>query len=577
MSLLLAGSLCLLPFLVPYHQQPVLSFFPEWLAAALGTAAALPLLAGRKLPGASLPAPGRWLLAFALFLLIQAAVGTPVYIQLPVLAALYVLYAVLMIWLGAQLVAALGLERVATVLATFVLAGALANALAGVIQFHGRPALLQDIVADLHGARAYGNIAQANLYADYLALGEGALLYLWVRARVRTGYALGALALLVVGSALTSSRGVALYALWYAAFAFFAVGAHDPVETRRLRFAACVVAVAALAAYFAVPWASAVFQLGAHFDRPVPASGEYADPRVGAFLLALRSFAAAPLLGTGIGGFAGTAFELGLDPSLTRSGEVWTSPHNLPLHLLAETGLVGAVLGLGGLLAWAGRLFRRYRAEPQLELWWCAAATGIVLIHSAIEFPLWSAHFLGVTALLIGASASSKGPSASDSSVARVGVVAICIALSLTLGALLRDYVRLDVTRITGTSVTLAPPEQAQRDAATMRELAHGLLGPVAERWSVLGARLDRVDLAGKLAMSGRVARSWPDNASVVRRAALLALAQDATAGRSLLARALRTFPQRREATILILRQALPADPAAIGPLLALARAEAPE
>jgi len=39
-ALLLAGTMCLLPFLVPYHQQPVLSFFPEWLAAALGAAAA---------------------------------------------------------------------------------------------------------------------------------------------------------------------------------------------------------------------------------------------------------------------------------------------------------------------------------------------------------------------------------------------------------------------------------------------------------------------------------------------------------------------------------------------------------
>ena len=40
-GLLLAGSLFLLPFLIPYHQQPVLSFFPEWLAAALGIAATL--------------------------------------------------------------------------------------------------------------------------------------------------------------------------------------------------------------------------------------------------------------------------------------------------------------------------------------------------------------------------------------------------------------------------------------------------------------------------------------------------------------------------------------------------------
>ena len=41
-SLLLAGSLCLLPFLLPYPQP----FLAEWLAAALGVAAVLTALAG---------------------------------------------------------------------------------------------------------------------------------------------------------------------------------------------------------------------------------------------------------------------------------------------------------------------------------------------------------------------------------------------------------------------------------------------------------------------------------------------------------------------------------------------------
>src|SRR2546430_4341010 len=53
MSLMLAGSLCLLPFLLPYHQQPIPSFFPEWLAAALGIAAALTLLVGRGVTAVS--------------------------------------------------------------------------------------------------------------------------------------------------------------------------------------------------------------------------------------------------------------------------------------------------------------------------------------------------------------------------------------------------------------------------------------------------------------------------------------------------------------------------------------------
>jgi len=578
MSLLLAGSLCLLPFLLPYHQQPILSFFPEWLAVALGIAAALTTLLARGVPAVSSPVPAGWLIAFAAFLAAQAAIGGHAYSQLPLLAALYVLYAVLMIWLGAQLTAAFGIERVVTVLAAFLLVGALANSLAGVIQFYGRPRLLVDVIAELRGSgRAYGNIAQANLYANYLALGVGALLFLWIRARVRTAYALAALALLLLGSSLSGSRGALLYAFWYAALGLLATRVRDSEEARRMKFAACGVAVLALAAHFAVPWLNDLLHLDPSgertLDRILASPGENLEPRLQAWLVALRAFAGAPLAGVGIGEFAGAAFELGLDPSLTRIGEVWTSPHNLPLHLLAETGLVGAVLVLGGLCVWGWQAARCYGTDREVASWWILAAIGIEMIHSLTEFPLWSAHFLGVTALLMGAGAGLATGSPAVSRTGWIAPAAICASLSFALAIALRDYMRLDVTRITGTSVTLTAPAQARRDAETMRELTHGLMAPLAELWIVLGVPLDRSDLAGKLAMSRRVVRYWPAHAVVARRAVFLALDGEGEKARSLLARALETFPHRLDATLLILKQARAADPGAIEPLLAMAKA----
>jgi len=580
MSLLLAGGLCLLPFLVPYHQQPIPSFFPEWLAAALGVAAALSLLAGRGVAVVSFvssPVPARWLIAFAVFLAVQAVSGGRVYSQLPLLAALYVLYAVLTIWFGAQLTAALGIERVATVLAAFLLAGALANSLAGVIQFYGRPKLLEDVIAELHGYRAYGNIAQPNLYANYLALGEGALLFLWARARVRTAYALPALAILLLGSALSGSRGALLYALWYAALGVVAARVQDKAEARRLRFAAYAVAVATLSAYFAVPWLDDALRLGppgeGTLERILVSPGEHAEPRRQAWLIALRVFIGAPLAGVGAGEFAGAAFESGLDPSLTRLGEVWTSPHNLPLHLLAETGLVGTMLVLGGLSVWGWQAARRYWTDRRVESWWIIAAFGIEMIHSLTEFPLWNAHFLGLTALLMGAGAGLETRPLAVSRTAWIAPAAACAALSVILGVTLRDYVRLDMTRISGTMLTLTVATQAREDAVTMRELTHGPLAPLAELWIAIGAPLDRTNLASKLAMSERVARYWPAHAVVARRAVFLAFDGKAENARNLLARALETFPHRLDATILILEQARAADPDAIEPLLAMARA----
>src|SRR5882762_2369280 len=580
MSLLLAGCLCLLPFLLPYHQQPIPSFFPEWLAAALGIAAALTLLVGRGVAAASfvpLPVPARWLIAFAVFLAVRAVGGGGPYSQLPLVAALYVLYAVLAIWLGGRLTAALGIERVATVLAAFLLAGALANSLAGVIQFYGRPKLLEDFVAELHGNRAYGNIAQPNLYANYLALGEGALLFLWARTRVRTAYALPALAILLLGSALSGSRGALLYALWYAGLGVVAARIQNGAEERRLRFAAYAVAAASLSAYFAVPWLNDALRLGppgeGTLERILTPLGEHAEPRVQAWLIALRVFVGAPLAGVGLGEFAGAAFESGLDPSLTRLGEVWTSPHNLPLHLLAETGLVGTVLVLVGLSVWGWQAARRYWTDGQVVSWWIIAAFGIEMIHSLTEFPLWNAHFLGVTALLMGAGARLETRSLAVSRTGWIVPAAACVALSVILGVTLRDYVRLDTTRISGTTLTLTPAAQARQDAETMRELTHGPMAPLAELWMLIGAPLDRSKLADKLAMSGRVARYWPANAVVARRAVFLALGGEAEKARSLLARALETFPHQVNATILILEQARTADPGAVEPLLVMARA----
>jgi Virulence factor membrane-bound polymerase, C-terminal/O-Antigen ligase len=571
-TLLLAGALCVLPFLLPYNQL----FEAEWLAAALGTAAALAALA---VPGASvlsLPAPARWLLAFALFLGVQTAFVHPVYAQVPLLAALYVLYAALLIWLGAQLAATNGLERAATLLAACLLAGGLANAASGVIQFYGTPALLQDAVAELlYPFRAYGNIAQPNLYANYLALGGTALLFLWLRRNLRTGFALAAAMLLAWGFALSGSRTVLLYVLWYGLLGLLARKVQSGSDGRRLSSAAFALAAVVLVLYAAVPWLNTALKLSSAandaLDRMLPASVE-GEPRWQMWLLAWHVFTNAPLFGVGIGEFAGAAFRSGLSPNLTRFGQVWTSAHNLPLQLLAETGVLGAFLALGAVCTWCWQAGRRYVAGAQAAMWWIIAAVGIELIHSMVEFPLWSAHFLGVTALLMGLATQPGTTSKAGSRLTWTVAAGSCAALALATALLLRDYVRLSATRVTGTRLTLASAAETARDAAVMRALTRGLLAPPAEYWIILGAPLDRSRLTEMLKMSERVARSFPAHAVIVRRAVFLAFDGQAAAARRLLAQAMYSFPRRCRATIGILSQALAADPHAIEPLLTLAR-----
>ena len=365
-----------------------------------------------------MPVPARWLVAFALFLAAQTAFAHPIYPLVPVLAALYVLYAALLVWLGAELAASNGTERAATILAACLLVGGLANAASGVIQFYGTPALLRDVVAELlYPYRAYGNIAQPNLFANYLALGGTALLFLWLRGNVRIGFALAAAMLLGFGFALSASRASLLYVLWYVLLGLLACRVQSGSDGRRLRSAAFGLAAVILAEYVAVPLLNTAlgFSTAANdvLDRLLPTAVE-GEPRWQMWLLAWHVFANSPLFGVGIGEFAGAVFRTGLSPNLTRFGQVWTSAHNMPLQLLAETGVLGAFLALGSVCTWCWKAGRRYFATAQAAMWWVIAAVGIELIHSMVEFPLWSAHFLGVTALLMGLGMQPTASSRTD-------------------------------------------------------------------------------------------------------------------------------------------------------------------
>lgn len=573
-ALLLAGSLCALPFLLPYNQI----FEAEWLAAAFGVAAVIAALAGRRAGIQPLPPAARWLLAFAILLGAQTLIVHPNYLQVPALAVLYVLYAVLLIWLGAELAATNGIERTATLLAASLLIGALLNAAAGLIQYYERPGYLEDLVAELpHRAGAYGNIAQPNLFANYICVGASALLFLWLRGSLRLGYALAAAAPLVWACALSGSRASLLYAGWFVLLGLLAGKPRFGTDGRRLRLAACALAGAILLAHVVAPAIDGAFALGnasaGALDRLLPSTPINYVPRLQIWQLAWQLFTTAPLTGVGIGKFAGAAFRAGLEPSLTQYGnQVWTSPHNLPLQLLAETGILGAFLVFASLGSWCLQIGRRCVVGAQLDLWWIIAAVGIELIHSMVEFPLWSAHFLGVTALLVGLGSGARAGARTQARLTWIAATASCAVLALAIGLLLRDYVRLSSTRVTGAAITLASKATSAHDAATLRSVTHGLLASPAEYSIILGSQLDQSDLPDRLRMSERVARQYPAHAIIVRRAVFLAFAGEAAEARRVLGQAMYTFPKRCKETVRILAQALVADPGAIEPLLNLAK-----
>src|SRR3954470_19243643 len=122
LALLLAGCLCVIPFVVPYHQAPIPSFYSEWLAGAFGVMAILAALLSRPSALVRLPGAATWLLGFGLLVAVRPLFAYSGYWQPAIVGGAYVLYAVLVIWLGAQLAALPGArERASEVLGGFLL------------------------------------------------------------------------------------------------------------------------------------------------------------------------------------------------------------------------------------------------------------------------------------------------------------------------------------------------------------------------------------------------------------------------------------------------------------------------
>ncbi len=550
-ALLLAGAMCLLPFLQPRHRPPLAAFYDEWLAFALGSAS-LAIYGLSRRSQAHVPPAALCLAAFALLLAGRAVLGQPAYFQSALVWALYAGFASLMIVLGSGLAKDLGREKVCAVLAAFLLAGALLNAACATFQIAGIPRALREFIAHLNGNRATGNVGQANLYANYLALGEASLLYLYARGSLGRLTTLACGSVLVLAAALAASRASFLYAAGFALLGYLLMRARpDDAQARRLGIAALAMGLCVFAAQWLVPYG--LDMLGYRSEGGIlrhalpsgegPSSDEASNLRIGAWALAWRMFTEAPWFGVGPDEFPGAAFELGLPLELAR-GQLWTSPHNMLLHLASESGVIALALVVAAVIVWFRRAFGEFLRTRDAAMWWLLACVGVELLHALLEYPMWYAHFLALTGLLMGVSSGSGVPIRPLVSrvVAGFTAIAAAILLALTLGT----YFKFDLASPVAAGRSLATDSEIARDRNTLFGLGTSLLAPRAETWLFLSYPLDEEGLSEKIQVGSRVMRVWPSREVVGRQAIFLALARKDAEAADLLNQAVRTFPAHR-------------------------------
>src|SRR5713226_4181137 len=210
-SLALVGLMVSLPFLNFHHSFPLPTFYTEWISFALGTLALLALVFPSREGGTRIPFLSLGLIALAFVLVIQVAAGTIAYFERSLLGMLYVLWAALLVWLGAHLREHCGLERVGVVLQIFVASGGFLVAITGFILYYQIDWAGFRLISGAGMDGMYGTIAQRNNFANYLGCALASVVFLFGRRRLSLPLATLLAVPLVLGLVLSISRSAWIY------------------------------------------------------------------------------------------------------------------------------------------------------------------------------------------------------------------------------------------------------------------------------------------------------------------------------------------------------------------------------
>lgn len=394
----LLGMMLSLPFLQPVHSLPLPSFYSEWLAVLLGLLASvlsLPTVFSGKLNTLRLPLILSLPLALLTVVLLQAVGGQFAYLSSAVMVM------AILLWVGCVMFAASVMVQLSSAasllcyLAKWLMFAAVLNALFGVLQSLGAAPYLPGLVIESQpGSGVWGNLAQQNHFASYLACGLAATLYLH-QQRQLPRYSVGLIVgVLLLGLLLSGSRSVIFYLLacgFWLGKGWLSWSRFAQVHWRSAGWGLAAVLLVLSLLMFGSDWGSAQLQRYAYWSETIGAR---------AFLWkhAVQMWLQAPWMGVGWDNFAYQLVEqIGEAKQVNRWG-VDQYAHNFLLQLAAVAGLLGV---LAVLVPVGGLLRRLWRAGVLAHQCFPLAVLSILLIHSSLEQPLYYCYFLGLAACML--------------------------------------------------------------------------------------------------------------------------------------------------------------------------------
>ena len=563
LSLTLVGLMWLVPFLHYRHENPLTTFYQEWWSFFLGLSALL-LLFSRD--GVSrIPRIVLLPLALMAIVLLQLALGKIAYFAQAKLLLLYLMFATLLMILGALLRHRLSLTKCAVWLSLFLLLGAELNAAIGILQHFHLHTPLDAVIVGKFSSSLSGNLAQPNHYANYLALGLVSLGMLYQTQKIKLRYVVPLLLPLLFVLALSGSRSSWLYVLMMTMLASWF--AYRNRELRALKWFSWA-ALGGFALMHFVVQLPFIAHASASLNTLDRMFGSDANGSIRLYLWreGVAIFSQHPWLGVGFGQFALQHFEL--QPLQLHSlPGLYTHAHNLLFQLAAETGVLGVAVLLACMVTWyRGNYLRR---EFSAAHYWGYATLGVLATHSLLEYPLWYAYFLAIAAVLLGMFDVRRFELRLPA-LLRVTLAAVWLFGAFSLWQFERDYHQLQ-------SAIVSFSQNPDRVAAS-RNYQNALL--VLDRHSLLNGyarfylnpliTVNAENLPAKLAQTAEVMRFLPTGEVAYRDAFLLAQNQQMTEAKLRLTQAIWSYPHHPGA-LQLLQTLAENDPAHFAALLEFA------
>lgn len=567
-SLTFVGLMWVLPFLYYNHAYPITTFYQEWGAGLLGLCALPLLLTTRFWQAPEVPRIVLLPIGLMLVLMIQFFVGRIAYFDHLMMLSLYFLFAALLMMLGRTLRVELGLPTLATVLAAFLLIGAELNTLAGVLQHYRWNTFLNPVVTAKTGYAVYGNTAQPNHYANYLALGMISLGLLYMRLSMRI-WQVGLLAApMLFVMVLSGSRSSWLFLVFAVALAF--LWQWRDKALRPLFYYSLVLLLGFGLMHFVVqiPW------LAAATGSVTSAGRLFGDNASGAIRWELWReaaliFAHFPLLGSGFGQFAFQHQQMAVEMHYPAIFGLYNNAHNLVMQIAAEAGFAGVAVLLVTLVLWFWQSAVR-NAQFTVYHWWGYASLAVLGIHSMLEYPLWYAYFVGVAAVLLGIfDATSYRLELRNLGRASVAMMLVLGAVSLL--QVFQDYKRMEnALMLRGMAVkdhSLIP--QVQNELLEVNKSP--LLSSYGKMFIANTMEISTEHLKDKLDLNESVLHFIPIAPVVYHQALLLALSDEPEKAKTQMEQAIWAYPMDYPTAGKELTEMARKDPARFSPLLEFA------